>query len=137
MSRKPKISTDGAPTLSSNPFAALGGALGDLPPGEATEPSPPEPKPKPVGASAGGASTLRGKIVVRREKKGRGGKTATVIEGLSLRPAGLTDMAKRMRRSFGCGAKVEGETIVLTGTLTERVRDWLLAEGATRVVIGN
>ncbi len=134
MSRKPKISTDGAPTLSSNPFAALGGALGDLPPGEATEP---EPAPTPVAPSAGKTSALRGKIVVRREKKGRGGKTATVIEGLSLPPAGLTDMAKRMRRSFGCGAKVEGETIALTGALTERVRDWLLAEGATRVVIGN
>jgi translation initiation factor 1 len=128
MSRKPKIPTDGAPPLSSNPFASLQGALGELPPGErAPEPEPPRaPAKKP-----------QGKIVLRREKKGRGGKTATVIEGLALAHDALEDLAQELRRSLGCGAHVEDATIVVSGAQAERIRELLLARGATRIVIGN
>jgi translation initiation factor 1 len=133
MSRKPKVPTDGAPALTSNPFAALGGALGDLPPGLPPSP-PPDEAPTPTDASP---PVLRGKIVVRREKKGRGGKAVTVVEGLRLPSEALADMAQQLRRSLGCGAHVDGETLVLTGAQTDRVHDWLSAQGATRIVIGN
>lgn len=130
MSRKPRIATDGAPPLSANPFAALQDVLGELPPGEAVAAAPaPEP--------ASVTSLAHGKLVLRREKKGRGGKTATVIEGLSLPEPALQDMAQQLRRHLGCGAHVEGSTIVLSGAQTDRVRDWLSAQGATRIVIGN
>jgi translation initiation factor 1 len=132
MSRKPRISTDGAPPLSANPFAALQDALGELPPGQ-TATAAPEPDPAPSDSP----SLLHGKLVLRREKKGRGGKTATVIEGLQLPEPALQDMAQRLRRHLGCGAHVEGATIVLSGAQTDRVRDWLAAQGATRIVIGN
>lgn len=137
MSRTPKIPTEGTPPLSSNPFAALGGVLGELPAGAPPSPAPAEP-PAPVPASAeGSVPALHGKLVVRREKKGRGGKAVTVIEGLRLPPAALEDLARQLRRSLGCGAHVEAETIVLAGAQTERVRDWLAAHGATRIVVGN
>lgn len=132
MSRKPRIATDGAPPLSTNPFAALQHALGELPPGEATAAAP-EPELAPTDSP----SLLHGKLVLRREKKGRGGKTATVIEGLQLPEPALQDMAQQLRRHLGCGAHVEGSTIVLSGAQTDRVRDWLSAQGATRIVIGN
>ena len=132
MSRKPRIPTDGAPPLSANPFAALHGALGDLPPGDSA-PVEPEPEPSPAKAPP----PLSGKLVLRRETKGRGGKTATVIEGLRLPEAALQDLAQQLRRHLGCGAHVEGTTIVLSGAQTERVRDWLSTHGATRIVIGN
>jgi translation initiation factor 1 len=133
MSRKPRIPTDGAPPLSTNPFAALQGALGELPPGDAAAIAEPAPEPAPTDAP----SLARGKLVLRRETKGRGGKTATVIEGLRLPEAALQDMAQRLRRHLGCGAHVEGTTIVLSGAQTDRVRDWLAAQGATRIVIGS
>jgi len=133
VSRKPKISTDAASVLSSNPFAGLGGVLGELPAGE-----PIADPPKKAGEGAEIARpSLRGKIVVRREKKGRGGKTATIIEGLRLPAETLAEMAQQLRRKLGCGAHVEGATIVVTGAQTERVRSWLGSQGATRVVIGN
>ncbi len=138
MSRKPKVPTDGAPPLSSNPFAALQGALGDLPSADPPPASATPPAAEPDAAPRQPAGpALRGKIVVRREKKGRGGKTATVIEGLGLAPGALEAMAKQLRRRLGCGAHVEGTTVVLTGAQTERVRDWLVTQGATRVVVGN
>lgn len=134
MSRKPKISTDGTPPLSSNPFAALHGALTDLPEGDAAQAQPaaaPEP------AAQGTAHGLAGKIVVRREKKGRGGKTATVIEGIARSPEDLGAMAKTMRKVLGCGAHIEGPNIVLTGEQTKRAQQWLLEQGARKVVVGN
>jgi translation initiation factor 1 len=132
MSRKPKIPTDGAPPLSSNPFAALAGALGDLPPAPAAE--QPEAPRAPADA---GSLRLRGKIVVRREKKRRGGKTATVLEGLQLSDDALEILAQELRRSLGCGAYVEGATVVVSGAQIDRIRDFLSARGAKRIVIGN
>lgn len=132
MSRKPRIPTDGAPPLSANPFAALEGALGNLPPGDGVS-AEPEPELAPIASP----SLVQGKLVLRREKKGRGGKTATVIEGLRLPEPALQDVAQQLRRHLGCGAHVEGTTIVLSGAQTDRVRDWLSAQGATRIVIGN
>lgn len=128
MSRKPRIDTDGAPPLSDNPFAALAGALGELPPGVAPE-APPEHAPPPA--------ELREKIVLRREKKGRGGKTVTVIEGLQRSADVMQTMARELRRSLGCAVHVEAATIVVGGAQAERIREWLAARGATRIVIGN
>lgn len=137
MGRKTKVSTDGGAPLSSNPFASLGGALGDLPEGEpAAEPAV-AAEAVPAEATSAGLAGNKGKVVVRREKKGRGGKTATVIEGLGLPASELSAMAKQMRRRFGCGASVEGETVVLSGAQTDRVRDWLVEQGARKVVVGN
>jgi translation initiation factor 1 len=77
------------------------------------------------------------KVVLRRERKGRGGKTATVIEGLSLRPRHLDRAARDLKRALGCGATVEDDTIVLQGDLAARVTPWLTARGAKKVVVGN
>ena len=78
-----------------------------------------------------------GKLVLRRERKGRGGKTATVIEGLGL-PAKTLDTALRaLRKTLGCGGNLEGERVVLHGDLPERAEAWLRGHGAKRTVIGN
>jgi translation initiation factor 1 (eIF-1/SUI1) len=132
MSRKPRIPTDGTPPLSANPFAALQGALGELPAGDAVTAAPAPPL-VPIDSP----SLAHGRIVLRREKKGRGGKTATVIEGLALPEPALEDIAQRLRRQLGCAAHVEGATLVLSGAQIDRIRAWLTAQGATRIVIGN
>jgi translation initiation factor 1 len=78
-----------------------------------------------------------GKLVLRREKKGRGGKTVTVIAGLGWRPRQLDALARALRKAFGCGSLVEGDTVVLQGDMTERTQRWLNDRGARQVVIGN
>jgi translation initiation factor 1 len=93
----------------------------------------PAATPSPAALDFGGAS----KIVLRREKKGRGGKTATVVEGLRLPPSGLERIARELRRALGCGASVEGGTIVVQGDMTARIEPWLVARGARKVVVGN
>jgi len=74
------------------------------------------------------------KVVVRRERKGRGGRTVTVVTGVRGDRAGF---AKAMRKALGCGASVEGDTLVLQGDLTARARDYLASRGAKKVVVGN
>ena len=98
-------------------------------------PPPPAPPaaPPPDGIDLSGC----GKIVLRRERKGRGGKTATVIEGLGLRPTPLDAALRAMRKALGCGGNLEGDRVVLHGDLPERADAWLRTHGAKKTVIGN
>lgn len=57
------------------------------------------------------------------------------MEGLPFRTKALNSLARELRREMGCGAWVEGETILLQGDLTERLREWFEGKGARRVVI--
>jgi translation initiation factor 1 len=88
-------------------------------------------------AETAGVADLTGKLVVRKERKGRGGRTVTVLSGITGEPAALDAFARRLRKSLGCGANVEGSTIVLQGDLRGRARDQLAAWGARRVILGN
>ncbi|MFK8001334.1 MAG: hypothetical protein AB8H86_17195 [Polyangiales bacterium] len=143
----------GTTPLAHNPFAALAPATSVSTPD--VEPSPAqksakEPKtprqparekqtqtqkqPK-VAASAEDAKNWGTKLVLSREKKGRGGKTVTRITGLPK--ARLEIVAKKMKKSLGCGASVDGDDVLLHGTLTDRGAEWLSAQGAKRVIVGN
>jgi translation initiation factor 1 len=76
------------------------------------------------------------RAVVRCERKGRGGKTVTVISHTGLDPHALSDWCARMRKALGVGGAIEGEDIVLQGDLRERTTDWLKAAGIERVTNG-
>lgn len=110
--------------------------LGDLLTAAGMKANSPEPPPTPRAAGHvdfGGAA----KLVVRRERKGRGGKTATVVEGIRVSPSALERIARELRRALGCGAGVEDGRLVLQGDLASRVERWLVEHGAPKVVIGN
>lgn len=118
--KRDAIDTSGARPLTHSPFAALG----TPPAAEAAEAAPPAPPPGPL--------RFPDKVVVRRETKGRGGKTVTRIRGL---PAEHREaLADRMKRALGCGATVEDDDVVLLGSLVDRAADWLASAGASRVV---
>ena len=69
-----------------------------------------------------------GKIVatLRMEKKGRGGKTVTVVDGLPRNAAFLKDLCQELKRACGTGGAVSEDTIELQGDLRDRVREHLL-----------
>ena len=113
-----------------NPFGALAALRGALPQGTEAEPAP-------AAGPSGNAAALSGKIVVRREKKGRRGKTATLVEGVALTGAALEAFGREMRQSLGTGGGIEGNAIVISGDQVERAMNWLRARGATRLVAGN
>lgn len=99
--------------------------------------SPPaEAEAAPEAAPAAHAVKGPARAVVRLERKGRGGKEATVVEKLALSPEALRAWADELKRALGCGGAVEGDTIALQGDQRERARRWLEAKGVRKVTIG-
>ena len=66
---------------------------------------------------------------LRMEKKGRGGKTVTVVYGLPHNDAFLKELAGELKRTCGTGGAVVDGGIELQGELRERVRDALIKKG--------
>ena len=70
-----------------------------------------------------------GTVRVSRESKGRGGKTVTVVRGLSLDDAALAALGKRLRSACGSGGTVRDGVLEVQGDHAERVIELLTAEG--------
>jgi translation initiation factor 1 len=66
---------------------------------------------------------------LRMEKKGRGGKTVTVVFGLPNNAAFLKDLSQELKRACGTGGTATGDGVELQGDLRERVREFLTAKG--------
>jgi translation initiation factor 1 len=66
---------------------------------------------------------------LRMEKKGRGGKTVTVVDGLPRNQAFLKDLCQELKRVCGTGGTVLEGGVELQGDLRERVRGSLLKKG--------
>lgn len=77
-------------------------------------------KPRPAGD---------GVARVRRETQRRGGKTVTVVLGLSLADEALAALGKRLRTQCGTGGTVKDGVLELQGDHVERVLAALAAEG--------
>jgi translation initiation factor 1 len=74
--------------------------------------------------------------VVRYERKGRGGKEATVVEQLALTSRERAEWLLAMKQALGCGGMLEGQALVLQGDQRARVRAWLEARGVSRISVG-
>jgi len=66
---------------------------------------------------------------LRMEKKGRGGKTVTVVYGLPQNEIFLKAFCSELKRTCGTGGAVLGGSVELQGELRERVRDVLIKKG--------
>jgi translation initiation factor 1 len=66
---------------------------------------------------------------VRRETKGRGGKTVTTISGLVLPEDELKALAKRIKARCGCGGSVVDGVIEIQGDRADMLCQWLAGEG--------
>lgn len=100
-------------------------------------PAPAAPPPTPAPVATDGDLARAKKVVLRRERKGHGGKTVTVVAGLGLSPRDLERVTRELKRGLGCGASVDGDTIVLQGDLAARVEPWLAARGVRTIVLGS
>lgn len=91
----------------------------------------PAPAPPPRDAVDVTASP---KIVLRIERKGHGGKTTTVVEGLVGSEAALDEFARDVKRGLGVGVSVDEATLVVQGDQRDRLRSFFEARGARRIV---
>ena len=66
---------------------------------------------------------------LRIEKKARGGKTVTVVDGLPRNSAFLRDLSQELKRACGAGGSVFETGVEVQGDMRERVRAILLEKG--------
>jgi len=66
---------------------------------------------------------------LRVEKKGRGGKTVTVVYDLPRNAPFLKDLAGELKRACGTGGAVVDNTVEIQGDLRDRIRDALAKRG--------
>ena len=81
------------------------------------------------GQAASEAVPDRPVAKLRMEKKGRGGKTVTVVFGLPNNAAFLKALTQELKRACGTGGTATEEGVELQGDLRERVRELLVARG--------
>ena len=76
---------------------------------------------------------LPAKIVakLRMEKKGRGGKTVTVVYDLPGNQPFLKELASELKRACGVGGAVVENSVEIQGDLRDRIRDLLVKKGWT------
>lgn len=70
-----------------------------------------------------------GKLNVVVEKKGRGGKTATIIEGFTLPDEEVADIAAKLKKRLGTGGSARGGEILIQGSRRDDVIAALRAMG--------
>lgn len=84
-------------------------------------------------SQSGGRETVPARVVakLRVEKKGRGGKTVTVVYDLPHNAAFLTELAGQLKRACGTGGSVADNTVEIQGDQRDRVRELLIKKGWT------
>jgi translation initiation factor 1 len=125
-----KVSTEGGQQLGHNPFGALGGL--NLP----SRPLAPSSAPDKAPVAAAPAKN-RGRVDIRRETGGRGGKTVTVIDGfVGIGLPEKEQLAKKIRGACGCGGTVKDGAIEIQGDQRETIARILTEAGFRPVFAG-
>ncbi|MDQ6951078.1 MAG: translation initiation factor [Mariprofundales bacterium] len=88
-----------------------------LPPRTKTKPQPP------IATVPGGG------VLVRREKKGRGGKEVTVVLGINAKVHDLKALSRQIKSTLGTGGAVKNGTIEIQGNHCEQVITLLADRG--------
>jgi translation initiation factor 1 len=70
-----------------------------------------------------------GVVRVQRESKGRGGKSVTLVKGLVMDAAQLTQLAKQLKAACGSGGTVKDGVIEVQGDHVETVMSALVKQG--------
>jgi len=124
-----RIDTAGGTSLGANPFGTLSGA--GLPRAD-----PPAAAPK--AAKQRAAPVKKGRVELRREKGGRGGKTVTTLSAFASHlPLGeLEQLALDLKKSCACGGTLKGRVIELQGDVRDQARAELQQRGFQPVLAG-
>jgi translation initiation factor 1 len=94
-------------------------------------------KPVPARGSSPAPSIPDDGIVrLHRDRKGRGGKTGTMITGLPGGDADLDALLKRLKGALGTGGTREGRSLFIQGDHRERLRSELERLGHTVKLAG-
>ena len=72
-----------------------------------------------------------GIIRIRREVKGRKGKTVTTLSGFDLVNNSLSDISKQLKQHCGTGGSVKDGVVIIQGDHRETIKSLLEGQGYT------
>ena len=129
MSKKHKIRTTSDDALDANPFTALDRS--GLPKGK-MKPPVTLPEHKSVKEKS------KGRVEVRREKAGRGGKTVTTLKDFPshIPLYTLEAITFELKKTCACGGTLKGRVVELQGDVCDRVSAELKLRGYHAVRAG-
>lgn len=81
-----------------------------------------EPEAAPAAEDAPAKEKKKEKLSMTMEKKGRGGKTATIIFGFEGTDEEVAAVATRLKQRLGIGGSSRGGEILLQGDVREKAR---------------
>lgn len=102
-------------------YSTDGGGVHLTPHNRKLAPPPPQQRP--------GTPPDDGVVRVQRDKKGRGGKTATTITGLPGSESDMDALLKTLKQHCGAGGTREDRTLIIQGDQRERLVEKLTALG--------
>ena len=117
----------------SNPIKGLGGLSGLA--GLVVKETPPVSESdlaanvKAIAQAKADAQKAKDVVRVLRDAKGRGGKTVTVVTGISLPDKDLDALGKQLKGACGSGGTVKDGIIEVQGDHVDRVVALLVAQG--------
>lgn len=91
----------------------------DLPPGPDTS----------VEENENSTAVQKGRLDIIMERKGRAGKTATLISGWELPEEKLLELAAQLKKNLGTGGSARGGDILIQGDRRKDVLDLLKSMG--------
>jgi translation initiation factor 1 len=123
MAKKQKLDLTPSGAGLNNPFAAL--EASGLPAGPGTPPATAPANPEPYKPSK------LGRVVLRREKAHRGGKTVIVVHDFAphIGARYIETLAGKLKAACGCGGTAKDRTIEVQGDQPGRIRTLLEQEG--------
>jgi translation initiation factor 1 len=68
-------------------------------------------------------------VKVQASRKGRGGKTVTVISGFQSKPETLAGLAKQLKAHCGTGGTVKENEIEIQGDHKQKIVEFLVKQG--------
>ena len=71
-----------------------------------------------------------------RERKGRGGKTVTVVRELQLTDDDLKSLARLLKQACGCGGTIKDNTIEIQGDHRQKIAEQLRSLGYKTKMVG-
>jgi len=86
-----------------------------------------------VCKSAGDKTVSRSPVLIRREKKGRRGKTVTTVSGIHHDPKAVQ---KELQQLCGAGGTIKNGVIEIQGDHREKIRDYLQQKGYNAKLAG-
>jgi translation initiation factor 1 len=86
-------------------------------------------KVKAIAQTKADAQKAKDVVRVQRDAKGRGGKTVTVVSGISLPDKDLDTLGKQLKAACGSGGTVKDGIIEVQGDHVDRIVALLVAQG--------